>query len=100
MGLLDDSPERWNNFRTRIIQLNDQLRKENAEAKVFFFARHGQGWRTFVPYIIVTFSSSCSSSQIMSQKPNMEHNIGMSEYISFFFPFIKMRFFRNTVPEK
>jgi len=53
MGLLDDSPERWDNFRTRIIQLNDQLRKENAKAKVFFFARHGQGWRTFVPYIIV-----------------------------------------------
>jgi len=49
MGLLDDSPERWDNFRRRIIQLNEQLKKENAEAKVFFFARHGQGWRTFVP---------------------------------------------------
>lgn len=44
MGLLDDSPERWEFFRTKITQLNQQLKKENAEAKVFFFARHGQGW--------------------------------------------------------
>lgn len=83
MGLLDDSPERWDNFRRRIIQLNEQLKKENAEAKVFFFARHGQGWRTFV-LIYCSISSSCSASQIMSQKPNMGHSIGMSGYFVFF----------------
>jgi len=97
MGLLDDSPERWDNFRARIIQLNEQLKKENAEAKVFFFARHGQGWRTFV-LVYRYISSSCSSSQIMSQKPNMEHNIGMSEYFVFF-PFMKMRFLKCRTRE-
>jgi hypothetical protein len=45
MGLLDDTPERWDNFRAKIKTLNEQLKKENAQAKVFFFSRHGQGWR-------------------------------------------------------
>ncbi|KAJ3566660.1 hypothetical protein NP233_g6866 [Leucocoprinus birnbaumii] len=44
MGLIDDSPERWANFKRRVQTLNSELRKEKAEAKVFFFARHGQGW--------------------------------------------------------
>lgn len=82
MGLLDDSPERWEHFRTRIIQLNEQLIKENAEAKVVFFARHGQGWRTFV---LIYHHISSSSSKITSQKPNMEHTIGMSGCFVFFY---------------
>jgi len=57
MGLLDDSPERWEFFRMKITQLNQQLKEENAEAKVFFFARHGQGWRMLSPYISLPLGS-------------------------------------------
>ncbi|XP_006456414.1 hypothetical protein AGABI2DRAFT_78087, partial [Agaricus bisporus var. bisporus H97] len=44
LGLLDDSSDRWRNFRKRITELDEEARKENGSVKVFFFARHGQGW--------------------------------------------------------
>jgi len=44
MGLLDESLERWDKFRERIASLNEELREHDAEVKVIFFARHGQGW--------------------------------------------------------
>lgn len=44
MGLLDDSPERWAKFRAKMAEMNEELSSKNAEVKVFFFARHGQGW--------------------------------------------------------
>ncbi|KAI0712526.1 phosphoglycerate mutase-like protein [Earliella scabrosa] len=42
-GLLDDSPDRWEKFKSRI----DELQKSapaGTQYKVFFFARHGQGF--------------------------------------------------------
>lgn len=72
MGLLDDTPERWDRFRERIAVLNEELKGENAEVKVFFFARHGQGWRkTFLSIIpshicvlTVVSARQCCRSQV------------------------------------
>lgn len=47
MGLIDKSKDRWTNFRHKIAAMNQELRKHGAEVKVFFLARHGQGWREF-----------------------------------------------------
>lgn len=47
MGLIDTSTDRWDKFRKKITMLNQELRRHDAEVKVFFFARHGEGWREF-----------------------------------------------------
>jgi len=41
-GLLDDSPRRWDNFRTKVDQLNQE--SGTAVYKVFILGRHGQGY--------------------------------------------------------
>lgn len=50
--MLDDSLERWERFRERIGEIKEELKNENGDVKVFFFGRHGQGWREYL------FSSS------------------------------------------
>ncbi|GAA5957460.1 hypothetical protein JCM3765_001150 [Sporobolomyces pararoseus] len=42
-GLIDTSKERWSRFQTEIDRLNEESDKHTAY-KVFFVARHGQGW--------------------------------------------------------
>ncbi|BGP36724.1 putative phosphoglycerate mutase pmu1 [Rhodotorula kratochvilovae] len=42
-GLLDRSTSRWRSFRRAIQRLNDEADKHTAY-KVFFLARHGEGW--------------------------------------------------------
>ncbi|GAA5923036.1 putative phosphomutase [Sporobolomyces koalae] len=42
-GLVDSSHERWSRFQAAIDQLNERSDKHTAY-KVFFLARHGQGW--------------------------------------------------------
>ncbi|GAA5877258.1 hypothetical protein JCM16303_006217 [Sporobolomyces ruberrimus] len=42
-GLVDTSRERWSRFQTKIDQLNEESDKHTSY-KVFFVARHGQGW--------------------------------------------------------
>ncbi|KAJ7695326.1 hypothetical protein B0H14DRAFT_3530187 [Mycena olivaceomarginata] len=41
LGLIDDSPDRWNSLRARIAQLNMTGEKDTA-FKLVFFTRHGQ----------------------------------------------------------
>ncbi|CAK9781552.1 phosphoglycerate mutase-like protein [Cutaneotrichosporon oleaginosum] len=45
-GLLDTSPQRWANFRTRIAELQRNAAPGEAY-KVLFLGRHGQGWHNF-----------------------------------------------------
>ncbi|GAA5895129.1 hypothetical protein JCM5296_000888 [Sporobolomyces johnsonii] len=42
-GLIDKSPRRWSRFRDKVDRLNADS-NEHAAYKVFFLARHGQGW--------------------------------------------------------
>ncbi|KAH9936664.1 phosphoglycerate mutase-like protein [Fomitopsis serialis] len=42
-GLVDDSPECWSKFKSRIAELNDNA-SSGTTYKVFFLGRHGQGW--------------------------------------------------------
>jgi len=42
-GLLDDSKDRWHNFRRRIEEINASA-PDGTCYKVLFVARHGQGW--------------------------------------------------------
>lgn len=42
-GLVDTSEERWSRFQTEIDKLNEGSDKHTSY-KVFFVARHGQGW--------------------------------------------------------
>ncbi|GAA5994981.1 putative phosphomutase [Rhodotorula paludigena] len=42
-GLIDRTPRRWSSFRERVAQLNAQA-DEHTVYKVFYLARHGEGW--------------------------------------------------------
>ncbi|CEQ38919.1 SPOSA6832_00375 [Sporobolomyces salmonicolor] len=42
-GIIDKSPTRWNRFQDKVDRLNADSH-EHAAYKVFFLARHGQGW--------------------------------------------------------
>ena len=45
-GLIDESPERWSTFATKIKALNENA-EPGVQYKVFFLGRHGQGFRTY-----------------------------------------------------
>ena len=45
-GLLDQSPDRWGTFKSKIIDLNQQS-PNGTQYKVFFLGRHGQGYRMY-----------------------------------------------------
>ncbi|ORY22492.1 histidine phosphatase superfamily [Naematelia encephala] len=45
-GLIDTSPERWNNLRRDVAKLQAQA-TDGVQYKVFFLGRHGQGWHNF-----------------------------------------------------
>ncbi|ODN76564.1 hypothetical protein L202_05225 [Cryptococcus amylolentus CBS 6039] len=42
-GLIDESPERWQNLKSSVKDLQDAA-PEGVSYKVFFLGRHGQGW--------------------------------------------------------
>ncbi|KDQ16131.1 hypothetical protein BOTBODRAFT_65050 [Botryobasidium botryosum FD-172 SS1] len=42
-GLIDESPERWTTFQSKLDELNSQA-AEGAKYKILFVARHGQGY--------------------------------------------------------
>ncbi|TFK38871.1 phosphoglycerate mutase-like protein [Crucibulum laeve] len=43
LGLIDDTPERWSNFKAQIQKLNE-CAAPGTSYKVLFFSRHGQGY--------------------------------------------------------
>ncbi|KAI0345470.1 phosphoglycerate mutase-like protein [Trametopsis cervina] len=43
-GLIDASTERWDTFKIKIDQLNEQGASKGEKYKVLFLGRHGQGW--------------------------------------------------------
>ncbi|OCF75050.1 phosphoglycerate mutase [Kwoniella mangroviensis CBS 8886] len=45
-GLIDESPERWDNLRKDVKKLQDDA-PEGVLYKVMFLGRHGQGWHNF-----------------------------------------------------
>jgi hypothetical protein len=45
-GLLDTSDNRWQTFKSKIEKLNLDA-DEKTTYKVFYFARHGEGYRQF-----------------------------------------------------
>lgn len=80
MGLIDESPDRWDKFREKITALNKELQKHDAEVKVFFFARHGQGWRkfrTWSPLVGIGEEAHEMLFQTTLQRLNTEQNVGM-----------------------
>ncbi|KAF9448758.1 phosphoglycerate mutase-like protein [Macrolepiota fuliginosa MF-IS2] len=64
MGLVDATPQRWDNLREKITALKEQSEGENADIKVFFFARHGQGWHNVAE---VKYGTKCWDAE-MSKK--------------------------------
>lgn len=51
--MLDDSLERWERFRERIGEIKEEVKNENGDVKVFFFGRHGQGWREYLYFLLL-----------------------------------------------
>jgi hypothetical protein len=67
-GLVDSSKERWSRFQTEVDKLNEESDKHTAY-KVFFVARHGQGWHNVSLYVLVSASRITRKRLIASEVP-------------------------------
>jgi hypothetical protein len=68
-GLEDASANRWTNFKFKISELNRKA-ESGTKYKVFFFGRHGEGYRTYLCFccIICSIILHCKTTSL---KPNM-----------------------------
>ena len=81
LGLLDESPQRWETFKAHIAELNTAA-TPGTQYKVFFFSRHGEGVREFHQGSSSTSSMSSTFAYRQRRRAQVWYHRGMRPCIA------------------